>query len=250
MNFKDASKVDSVIELMKQAELLRAAPRAVLNGFFNGKAPWTEKEAEENHILCNFNDKSGSVLLHNARAQYENAFLKQAQFFKVLIPDAPEKNRADWETTITRLINKPIVNSSEFFHTQDSVFGGVCLHGSGAKMWADEFSWKPFFVGIQDILMPTDTEITMRNCQYFAVRRKMRPGELFKYTFFNKEKNIDPGWNLPAVQKILDAQKEINTNENNYDWSNHPEQMAELYKQNQTFYDSDSAPVIWFWDFY
>jgi hypothetical protein len=102
-------------------------------------------------------------------------------------------------------------------------------------MWADEYGWKPFFTGVQDILMPTDTEITMRNCQYFSVRRKMRPGELFKYTFFNKPKNIDPGWNLPAVRKILDAQKEINTNENNYDWSNNPEQMDELYKQNQTF---------------
>lgn len=235
---------------MQDAELLRAEPRAVMNGFFNGASPWTKEEAEENHIICNFNDKQGSVLLHNARAQYENAFLKQAQFFKVTIPDAPPDKQRDWENTITRLINKPIVTSSEFFHTQDSVFGGVCLHGMGAKMWADEFSWKPFFTGVQDILLPTDTEITMRNCQYFAVRRKMRPGELFKYTFFRQEKNIDPGWDLDAVRKILDSQKEVNTNENSYDWSNHPEQMAELYKQNQTFYDSDSAPVIWFWDFY
>jgi len=250
MNFSTAEKIDSVIEQMKTAELLRSAPRALLNEFFNGKPLWTEDEAEANHILITMNDKQGSTLLHNARAQYENAFLKQAQFFKVTIPDAPPEKQRDWENTITRLINKPIVESNEFFHTQDSVFGGVVLHGMGAKMWADKFSWKPFFSGVQDILIPTDTEITMRNCQYFAVRRKMRPGELFKYTFFRQKKNIDPAWKLDAVRKILDAQKEINTNANSYDWANHPEQMAELYKQNSSYYDSDSAPVIWFWDFY
>jgi hypothetical protein len=250
MNFSTAEKIDSVIDSMKQGELTRSSTRAMLNEFFNGKVLWTDEEAEANHILVRFNDKQGSVLLHNARAQYENAFMKQAQFFKVSIPDAPEKNQRDWETTITRLINKPIVNSNSFFHTQDSVFGGVCLHGMGAKMWGDEFSWKPVGKFVQDFLIPTDTEITMENLQYFAVCRKMRPGELFKYTFFRKPENIDKGWNLPAVRKILDNYQELNQNPENYDWSDTPEQMAELYKQNMTFYDSDSAPVIWFWDFY
>ena len=250
MNFSTADKIDSVIDSMKQGELTRSSSRALLNEFFNGKALWTEAEAEANHILVTFNDKQGSVLLHNARAQYESAFMKQAQFFKVSIPDAPEKNQRDWEQTITRLINKPIVNSNPFFHTQDSVFGGVCLHGMGGKMWPDKYSWKPAGKFVQDILIPTDTEITMENLQYFAVRRKMRPGELFKYTFFRKKENIDRGWNLPAVRKILDNYKDINQNPQNYDWSDTPEQMAELYKQNMSFYDSDSAPVIWFWDFY
>ncbi len=249
-NFSSPEKVDGVIDSMKQAEIQRSSTRAVLNSFFNGRAPWTEQEAEENHILCNFNDKSGSVLLHNARAQYENAFLKNTSYFKISLPDAPAKNQSDWSSFITRSINKPIVGSNSFFHTQDSVFGGVCLHGMGTKMWGDEFSWKPFGKFVQDILIPTDTEITMENLQYFAVRRKMRPGELFKYTFFRNKENIDPGWNLPAVRIILDNYKDINQNPQNYDWSNTPEQMAELYKQNMTYYDSDSAPVIWFWDFY
>jgi hypothetical protein len=250
MNFSSAEKVQECINLMQSAELLRAAPRALLNSFFNGKPLWTEREAEENHITVNYNAKEGCTLLHNARAQYENAFLKQANFFKVSIPDAPEKNQRNWETLITRLINKPITCSNSFFHTQDSVFGGVCLHGMGAKMWYDRFKWQPSFKGIQDLLLPTDTEITMENLPYFAARRRMRSGELFKCTFARAKQNIDPGWNLPAVRKILDNYKELNTNSNNYNWADNPEQMEELVKQNQSYYDSDAAPVIWFWDFY
>jgi hypothetical protein len=75
MNFSTAEKINDVINQMQLAELNRSAPRALLNDWFNGKPPWTEDEAKTNHILVNFNDKQGSVLLHNARAQYEIAFL-------------------------------------------------------------------------------------------------------------------------------------------------------------------------------
>ena len=135
------------------------------------------------------------------------------------------------------------------YYTQDSVWGGVVLHGVGAKMWWDDTSWLPSFVGIQDILLPTDTDLTMENCRYFAVRRGMKPGSLFKKTF-GKGDNMDKGWKVEAVKKLLDEYKELNTNPGNYDWSNNPEQMTELYKQNQSYYDGDSAPMIKFLDFY
>jgi hypothetical protein len=78
----------------------------------------------------------------------------------------------------------------------------------------------------------------------------MKPGELFKRTFAKQKKNIDPGWDLKSVRKLLNDFKDLNTNKQNYDWSNNPEQMTELYKQNACYYDADSAPMIWFWDFY
>lgn len=249
-NFSTPDKVDSVIQTMENAAIEPAANRALLNEFFNGCPLWTEEEAKANKILINFNDKQGAVFLHTARAQYENGLLKRGIYFKVTLPDAPPDKQKDWSAFITREINKPIMNSSAFYHTQDSVFGGVCLHGVGAKMWWDEFKWRPSFMGVQDILMPTDTELTMDNCQYFAVRRRMRPGELFKKTFASQEKNRRPEWNYPVIRKILDEYKELNQNPQNTDWSNNPERMVELYKQNRNYYDGDSAPVIWMWDFF
>lgn len=250
MNFSTADKVNSCIDNMRSAEINRSANRALLDEFFNGAPLWTEKEAEENRILVNFNDKSGAVLLHTARAQYENALLNQSQFFKVSIPDAPADKQAAWSAFITRGINKPLMDSPMFYQTQRSVFGAVTLHGCGAKVWWDDYGWRPRFCGVQDLLIPTDTELTMENLQYLAIRRKMRPGELFRKTFGKQDKNRSRGWNMKAVKMILDEYKDLNQNPQNYDWANSPEQMTELYKQNQNYYDSDSAPVIWMWDFF
>lgn len=234
---------------MKNAETYRAPNRAILNQFFNGDPPWTEKEAEDNGILVNFNDKQGANLLHQARNQYENAFTKTGQFFKVSLPLAPQDKQESWGVTITTHINNILRNSMPYYYTQDCVWGGVVLHGVGAKMWFDRTSWRPDFVGIQDILIPTDTDLTMENTRYFAVRRGMRPGELFRKTLA-KGKNIAPGWNRKIVTKILDSYKDINTNPQNWSWGNNPEQMVELYKQNGSYYDGDAAPMVWFWDFY
>lgn len=234
---------------MKSAEIIRASNRAILNSFFNGEAPWTDKEATDNGILINYNDKQGANLLHQARNQYENAFSKTGYFFKVQIPDAPPEKQNDWSNIVTREINRVMKNSRSYYYTQDSVWGGVVLHGIGAKMWWDEHDWKPSFAGVQDILMPTDTDLTMENLRYFAVRRSMKPGKLFQKTF-GAGKTRDKGWNMKKVTQILDSFKELNTNPRQWDWSNNPEQMTELYKQNASYYDGDTAPMIWMWDFY
>lgn len=249
MNFSTADKVGSVISTMKNAEIQRSPNRAILNSFFNGEAPWTEKECKEHGILINFNDKTGTDILHKARNQYEAAFTKTGNFFTVSVPDAPEDKQKEYGLTITNHINRMMRNNRPYYHTMDCVWGGVVLHGVGARMWWDAHSPLPDFVGIQDMLLPTDTDLSMENLRYFAVRRIMRPGQLIKKTLL-AGKNMDPGWNLKEVKKILDTFKDLNTNSHNYDWSNQPEQMTELVKQNLCFYDADSAPMIYFWDFY
>lgn len=247
MNFSTADRIQSVIDNMQTAETLRAQQRSLLNGFFNGDTPWTAKEAEDNKILFNFNDKSGPSLLHKARGQYENAFLKPGNFFTVTV-DAPPDKAVEYGEIITKRINQRMKDSRAYRHVMISKFAGVVLHGVGAQVWWDDQKWLPSSLGIQDILVPTDTELSMTNLRYFSVRRKMRPGELFKYTY-GKGKNRRPGWNMKLTRKILDAFKDLNQNPHNYDWANQPEQMTELYKQNLTYYDSDSAPVIWIQDF-
>jgi hypothetical protein len=234
---------------MKNAEIQRSPNRAILNSFYNGEAPWTEKECKEHGILINYNEKKGTDILHKARNQYETAFTKTGNFFTVSLPKAPTDKQKEWGLTITENINRIIRNNREYYHTMDCVWGGVVLHGVGARIWWDSQSPLPDFAGIQDILIPTDTDLSGQNLRYFAVRRIMRPGQLIKKTFL-AGKNTDPGWNMPQVKKILNTFKDLNTNSHNYDWSNQPEQMTELVKQNQCFYDADSAPMIYFWDFY
>lgn len=235
---------------MRDGERLRAPQRKLLNDFFNGESPWTAKEAADNHILINFNDKQGTNLLRQARNQYENAFAKRDIFFKVFLTKDDDERTADYEDIITTQINRVINNSLEFYYTNDEVWGGVCLHGVGAKMWYDEDGWKPVFKGIQDILIPTDTHLSMDNLQCFAVRHRMRPGELANKTIA-LGKNVHPGWNLKAVGTILDDYKDLNTNPGNINYADEPERVGEIWKQSSGgFYDLDTAPTIDFWDFY
>lgn len=248
MNFSSADRVESVINNMQSAETFRAPQRALLNDFFNGARPWTDDEAKRNKILINFNDKSGVVVLQQARGQFENAFLKSGVFFNVEI-DCPPDKQQEWSAIVTKEINRIMKKSRAFNFVMRSKFAGVVLHGVGAQVWWDDDKWAPASTAIQDLLIPTDTELTLDNLRYFSVRRKMRPGELFKLTY-GKGDNRRPGWNMKLVTKILDQYKELNENPHTYDWANNPEAMTELYKQNLTFYDSDSAPVIWVQDFF
>lgn len=242
--------VSTQISKMQTAERPRATQRKLLNDFFNGEAPWTKKEAQDNHVLINFNDKQGTNLLHQARNQYENAFAKRDTFFKVFLPDCKDDRADEYSETITRQINKPIKASKEYYYTMDEVWGSICLHGPGMRIWYDDQSWKPSFAGIQDVLIPTETHLGMDNLQCFAVRRRMRHGELFRKTVA-LGKNVNPGWNMPVVTKLLDEFKDMNENPNNYNWTDNPEQMGEIWKQSSGGYDvSDIAPTIDMWDFY
>lgn len=250
MDLKLPDKVATQISKMRAAEKPRADQRKLLNDFFNGEAPWTKKEAQDNHVLINFNDKQGTNLLHQARNQYENAFAKRDTFFKVFLPDCKEDRAEEYGETITRQINKIIKASKEYYYTMDECWGGICLHGIGMRTWHDDQHWKPSFTGIQDVLIPTETHLGMDNLQCFAVRRRMRYGELLKKTV-KMGKNVNPGWNMKAVRALLDEFKDMNENPNNYNWTDNPEQMGEIWKQSSGGYDvSDVAPTIDFWDFY
>lgn len=216
----------------------------------NGLPSYTPEEEEENNILVNVNWKLGTNLLHECRRMYENAFLKPGNFFKVSLESGPQNKRSDWSRVITRHLNRPLKQSLQFIESYRSKFAGVVLHGIGPMLWQDQWSWIPYNVGIEDLLIPTDTYTTLENLYYFACRRPMKPGELFRKTFGMPEDKRDKGWDMEMVKLLLDGYRDINQNPHQWNWSDHPEKMAELYKQNLTYYDSDSAPTIYFWDFY
>jgi hypothetical protein len=246
-NFTDVARVGAVIWQMKQIDLIRSKNRALIDNLFNGLPPYTDKEVAENNISVNVNWQEGTLLLHQARRQYENAFLKPAYFFKVNLTKGPVVKRKDWSDIITKNINKPLKKSWSNIQLIRSKFAGVVLHGPGPQMWEDKHSWLPRFVAIEDLMIPTDAEISLDNLQYFAVRRYYTPGELFRKTH---GKRVDPGWDVKAVEAKLDEYKDLNINPNQWTWTQSPEKMAELYKQNSSYFTSDVAPVIVMWDFF
>lgn len=250
MNFSSAEKVAQVIENLKDAELRRAPNRALVNALFNGAPPYTQAEAEENKVQWNVNWGEGADLLLQGREQLENAHLSTDFAFTVRLPDAPKSQQSRYGQKITKLTNRLLRKSRPYFHTQRSKWGSVILHGTGAQMWQDEWTWRPHFIGIDDLLIPTDTELPLENLNHFAVRRRMSPGQLFRKTFGRPEHMRDPAWNLKTVQKVLSQYKDVNQNQNSWNWAEQPEKMAELWKQNAMYYETDAVPTIWMWDFF
>lgn len=249
MNFSTPDKVSTIIDDLKSADRLRAPVRALIEGLFNGDPPYTPEEEKENKIQININWREGVMLLLQARQQYENAFLSPSNYFTIRVPDAPPSKAAKISGILTNNVNRLLKNSRPYLHTMREKFGSICLHGIGAQMWPDQYAPIPFMVPVEDMLVPTDTLITLENLCHLPIRRKMTPGQLFRKTLGLGDK-IDPGWNVKMVRKILDSFKDLNQNQNNWNWYENPEQMAELWKQNQSYYDSDAVPVVKLWDFY
>jgi hypothetical protein len=249
MNFSDPVKVQSVIETLQRADLIRSTNRALVTSQFNGDPPYTRAEADANKIFCNVNWLEGTNILHQAQRQYANAFLKPGQFFNVTLEDAPASKEAEWSHAVTAAINRPLKRSRPYLHTQRSKFAGVTLHGVGPQMWEGPHAWRPYYVGMEDLLIPTDTEQTLDNLTHFARRRRMTPGELFRKTVA-KGKHVDKGWRMATVRKVLDFYRDCDANPHRWSWVREPERLAELWKQNQMYYESDAVPVVWLWDFY
>lgn len=250
MNFSTARAVIDVVVQMKTPEVIRSQNRTNINDLFNGMPPFTAQQAKDNQIQFNSNLKQGTVLIQRANRQFENAILKPGSPFIVTLPDAPSQFGARWGRSITRRLShilKKGPKSQQFMQVQRQQLKGVVLHGCGAKIWEDDQRWAPKFVGMQDILIPTDTDIDLGNLTYFAVRREMRPGELLA----KMEANPKSGWNKKLVYKIFDSMKDLTLGQGQTStWMDSPEKWAEEWKQNLGYWGSDKAPVIRLWDFF
>ncbi len=249
MNFSTAPRVLQTIRAGDTVEWNRGENRTKINNQANCVPPLTPETAKKLGIKINVNWGELMTLLAHARRQYMNAFWSNLLFFKVTIPLAPSEMQADWGNQITTLINKPMRNSLPYFELHRSKWAAVVCHGPGPMMWYRKDHWKPDFVAIEDLRVPTDTTLDFENLDWWAVRQMYTPGELMNAAFNDSKHNK---WDKKAVAKILKNYKEINFDDpsNAYDWETQPEKLAELVKQDGGYYASDAMPKIPLWHFY
>jgi len=242
-------KVLDIVQDLKRADELRSPNRALIQRQMNGEPPFSAAQMAENKLDVSFNTKSGTNLLAQANRQWCNAMLKTARYFHVSLEDAPVDRGLEWSQTITKEANRPLKRSRDYYHQVRQTGGGVMLTGVGPKMWTPfDDDWCPYFVAIEDLLIPTDTEVRL-DMSHFARRRGMSYWELYSKTL-GKGKNVDPGWKLGVVRKMLASIKDKTVTEPMWDWQNAPEKAAELFKQDATYWQSDAVPKLWLWDFY
>ncbi len=188
-------------------------------------------------------------LLHDARAQFYNGFMKTGNRFTMTTDMGDPDKRAERSAIVTQAINRPIKKSIENFEYMRSKFGLLTLHGIAPGVWQNEDDWCPLALGVEDVLIPSNTLVGFRNLPFFVLRRSFTGPELQKLTRAGKR---DAGWNMDMVGRILEWIDSQTMQLRSTNWPDvwAPERIAERVKQDGGYYLGDQAPTIDTFDVY
>lgn len=223
----------------------------MVDDLFNGTAPYTLAQQEENNLSVNFNDNTACVAGHGARRQLMAAIQKPNNFFSVKVDKGPVHKRQAYSSSITKYINKPLKRSLPYYEDLRSTIANVVLHGIGPSVWRDRDSWRPHARGVEDILIPSNTLLSMENLSLFAVFEPLTAMQLYKLT---SGPRVDPAWNMDLVNKLLEhAEEEVMEYGIKASEYYSPEKLAERRKEDSGLYAADSLTTIdtisfYFWN--
>jgi hypothetical protein len=240
-------QVEQCCAEMQRVETARAQDRALINTLANGGRPWTQAEVEKYQIQLNINWLQLSRKLLDAIGQINAAFIPPGNFFSCHSESGNVTRKAAWSQNFTAEINKVLKKGSSgkrHHFILRSRNASVALHGLGPLLWSNSYRLLPRYAPLEDLLIPTDTLLDFSiNLTHFAVNLYLTPGELYRMACTDKH---DPGWNQSAVRNVLrDLRDDKNApffNQSDSDWTDRPEAIAELYKQNRGFLESDAVP--------
>jgi len=228
---------------------VRSGNRALINSLFNGAPPYTEAEAEANHISTNVNTLESTEMALASRRHIDNGISSADPLFSINLDYGPVHKRLQWGKRIEKSINKRIGESLEFYDLREGVTGSLVLHGVGPSIWEDDQRWLQTELGVEDVLMPSNTLRSLRNLPLFAIYRSYSVNQLWKMT---KGPRVDPGWNMPVVDKALEWVDKTTTKLITDNWQDtwYPEKMVERFKEDGGCYASDMTPTVDAYDFF
>lgn len=249
MIFDDFAAVDQVCYDLKLGDYPRARNRARINDLFNGLPPLTDEEAEKQNVKVNFNDLTATVQGHDARSQLYSAFHKTGNCFTLRTDMGTKHKRTERGIVATKEANRILNRSLPYYECRRSKLALDVLHGVGPACWNGPEKWCPDPLGIEDVLIPAGTFLTMSNLDRFALYRSYSYPELVRLT---NGPDVDPGWDktmLEAIKKWF-KEKAAELMGNNWPavWS--PDKLAEGVKEDTGFYMGDRLPTLDVFDFY
>lgn len=247
MRWNNAALVEQTVWDMRIADFPRGENRALIDRLGNGLPPYTKKEQEAARIKTNVNFLEFPELCADARRAYSNAFLKSGNFFNVTIDYGPALKRKAWGRIITRELNKVIKASPQYFEFLRSQIAMTVLHGIGPAVWPDRDAWCPLATGIEDVMIPSNTLLTMQNLGYFSIYKELTAMELYRQTHGHR---VDPAWNMDTVDAAIRWADEQVRAQIGYSDLYAPQKVEERWKQDLGFYGTDAVPTVNCWDFY
>lgn len=248
MKFDNVGMAEQVVWNMRLADFPRGANRDILNKLFNGEPPQSREEAETAQNSVNRNFLGGVTKLSEARSQWNNAFLKQANYFGVSLDSGPIYKRQEWGHSITKNINRQLKRSRKQMEQVRAEGAQVVLHGIAPSTFSDRKNPIPTSLPVSSWLTPSETDLDLDNLEYQAFFREWTPAQLYDLTHGPKR---DPGWNMTAVDAAWEyAREQLQKEPNSSAYQYMPERITELKKQDMGFWGSDAVPTIDCWDLY
>lgn len=248
-SWDDARTLDALCYDLVLGDYPRGLNRSRIADLANGVPPYTAEEVQRNNIVVNVNGLALTRALHGARGQFYNGFLRPGKYFTCRTDYGPQHKRDKYGTIVTNEINKVLKKSVSYFESMRAKFALLMLHGISPAVWTNQDGWCPKPLGVDDILMPSGTELGFHNLPFFVIRRSFTGPELRKLA---KSPIADPGWNptlVDACLKWIDEQttKLMGTQYPEV-WA--PEKLSEDIKEMQTWAYIDQAPKITCFDIY
>lgn len=246
---EDARVLDTICYQLVLSDLVRGSDRARIANLANGVPPYTQAETEDNQIVVNINDLSHCRLMHEARAQLSNAFLKTGNFFTCRTDMGPKHKRSLYGSIVTKEIARRMKRSVPYFERVRAKLGLLVLHGISPGCWENEDKWCSKPLGVEDVLIPGRTLLGFENLPIFVLRRSFTAVELKKATMTAKR---DPGWNVDFVNRALKWIDEQSRTLYGNIWPEiwAPEKWAERQKEDAGCYSMDQVPKINTFDCY
>lgn len=234
---------------MRLADYPRSMNRARINSLFDGSPPYSDQEERENNIAINVNFLEATKVGHDARQQFTNAFQKPGKFFTARTDFGPVHKRDKWSTTVTNNVNRYLKRSPGYFENMRSKFALLVLHGIAPSTWENSYNWCPLTLGVEDVMVPSGTLLTLKNLPFFAIYRAYTAEELYRLTHGPK---VDPGWQMKNVNAALKWADDQTAALSGTTWPEvwSPDKMEQRIKEDSGLYASDAVPVISCWDFY
>jgi hypothetical protein len=247
--FNDSRTLDAMCYDLVLGEYPRSKNRALINEIANGVPPFTNEEVRDNNIVVNVNDLSMPRAIHDARSQFYNGFMKQGNTFTLSTDMGPTHKRSERSAIVTNCIGKRVKKSVTYFESQRSKFGSLCLHGIAPAVWENEDRWRTRAIGVEDMLIPSNTLLGFENLPFFVVRRQFTGIELQRLT---RRTLRDPGWNMPLVDRIMNWIDQQTTQLRSTNWPDiwAPEKISERVKQDTGYYLGDQVPTVDCFDVY
>jgi hypothetical protein len=149
--FGTPERVIDVIKPIQDIEMLRARDRAKIDDFANGKRPYSKEEEERYQIQINVNWGELNAIVRSAVGQLNTATIHSGNLFNCSAEAGQVDKRDQWSNIVTKELHKPIQRGKSgrrYNYLLRNRNLTVCVHGIGALLWQNPFSWMPRFVAL------------------------------------------------------------------------------------------------------